>query len=153
MIPPRRLLASVLLPSVLLLGVAACAATREPPAERYQRCGATAASGTLTSPWLAAIAFIDLAEAQRSRGCYAVTITGVQGPDGTLYRAAFKPAPDNILRWHYEIGIGPAQAREMDQVLGAAGYTLIWSDIYTDTAGAPRLQFVWTKTKRVEAGP
>lgn len=151
MIPPHRLIASVLLMFGLLLGLAACAATREHPAERHLRCGATAVSGTLTSPWLAARDFIDLAEAQRARGCYAVTLTGIQGPEGTLFRAAFKPLPDNVARWHYEIGIGPTQAREMDKVLGAAGYALIWSDVYTDTAGAPHLQIVWTKTKRVEA--
>lgn len=138
---PRALIVFAL--SAVLL--AACATAREDPRLRYQRCGATLASGTLTTDWLIDRAFIDMAEDQRTRGCYPVTLVAVLGPDGMLYRAAFKPQPNNITNWHYEIGIAPGQAREMDNVLGAKGYTIIWSDTSTNSSGAVLMQVVWVK--------
>ena len=137
----HRLIYALALSAILT----ACMTARENPAERYKRCGATLASGTLTTDWLDDRAFIDLAEDQRSRGCYPVTLVAVLGPDGMLYRAAFKPQPDNIANWHYEIGIAPGQAREMDNVLSAKGYKLIWSDTSTNVSGSVLVQMVWTK--------
>lgn len=139
---PRLLIAFAL--SALL--IAGCATSREDPRERYKRCGATVASGTLTTDWLLARAYIDLAEDQRARGCYPVTLVGVLGPSGMLYRSAFKPQPSNIAKWHYEIGIGPGQARAIDDLLGAQGYEVIWSDTSSDAGGAVLMQMVWTKS-------
>lgn len=130
----------------LLLLLAACATGRENPADRYKRCGAVLASGTLTTDWLSARAYIDAAEVQRERGCYPVTLVGVQGTTGMLYRSAFKPQPSNIAIWRYEIGISPGQAREMDQILEGKGYQIIWHDTATDASGAIRMQIVWTKS-------
>lgn len=129
----------------LLMLLAACATGRENPAERYKRCGAILASGTLTTDWLSDRAYIDVAEAQRERGCYPVTLVGVQGTTGMLYRSAFKPQPSNIAIWRYEIGISPAQAREMDNVLSQVGYSIIWHDASTDASGNVRMQIVWAK--------
>jgi hypothetical protein len=130
----------------LLMLLAACATGRQNPAERYKRCGAVLASGTLTTDWLSDRAYIDVAEAQRERGCYPVTLVGVQGTTGMLYRSAFKPQPSNIAIWRYEIGISPGQAREMDGILAGKGYAMIWHDITTDASGAVRMQIVWTKS-------
>jgi hypothetical protein len=137
----RRLIMMLVCSAVL----AACMTTRENPAERYKRCGATLASGTFTTDWLPARTYIDVAEDQRQRGCYPVTLVGVQGPEAMLYRSAFKPQPDNIAKWHYEIGIGAAQAREMDNILSQKGYTIIWSDTTTNAKGAVLMQIVWTR--------
>lgn len=126
--------------------LAACMSTRENPADRYKRCGAILASGTLTTDWLPARAFIDVAEAKRRSGCYPVTLVGVQGTDAMLYRSAFKPQPNNIVNWHYEIGISAGQAREMDNILGQKGYTIIWSDTSMSANGAVLMQIVWTKS-------
>lgn len=129
----------------LCLLLAACMSSPEHWAARYQRCGAVGPPGTLTTDWLPARAYIDVAEDQRQRGCYPVTLVGVQGPAAMLYRSAFKPRPDNIAKWHYEIGIGTAQAREMDKALSRQGYTIIWSDTSINASGAMLMQIVWTK--------
>jgi hypothetical protein len=130
---------------VCAAALAACMTTRENPANRYKRCGAITASDAFTTDWLPARAYIDVAEDQRQRGCYPVTLIGLQGTETMLYRSAFEPQPDNIARWHYEIGIGAAQAREMDNILSVKGYTITWSDTTTSANGAVLMQIVWAK--------
>lgn len=147
--PIRRLIPAL----AVTVTLAACAVARDNPMERHRRCGTELASGTLTSDWLAPRAFIDLAEDQRWRGCYPVTLVAVQGPEGMLYRAAFKPRPDNIVKWHYEIGIAPGQARAMDEALLAAGYSLVWTDTSVDAGGNSLIQIVWVMTLRSSATP
>ena len=81
-------------------------------------------------------------------GAQAAILVAMPGPGGMLYRAVFKPQPNNITNWQDEIGIASGQAREMDNVLSPEGYMLIWSFTITNGSGAVLMQVVWVKVKQ-----
>ena len=87
---------------------------------------------------------------QRASGCYPLSLKAEGVTDGgssRLYRATFKPHPDNIADWRTSLALDPAADAKLDRMLIAQGYTRIWQDGLIDSNGAHFLQGIWTKAE------
>lgn len=111
----------------------------------YQRCGP---SETIRTGWITQAEYQKLAADQRARGCYPVAIKGdlaAADPTQRLYRATFKPHPDNIIDWRASIGAPAAEDSKFALAMAEEGYIRIWQDDIADNKGLHYVQSVWTK--------
>lgn len=138
---------------ILLAGtvpLAARAASDLPATEWYKRCGAPGGlqGESVHTGWLSQSDYLAFAADQRTRGCYPVSlkaeISATEGP-ARLYRATFKPHPDNIVDWRDSLSASSAEDAKLDASLIAKGYVRIWQDALTDPAGETVVQGIWTK--------
>lgn len=130
---------------LLAVGLMSCAGPKFDTAGLYQRCGPTE---SILTGWLTEAQFLKVAADQRARGCYPVAIKGEMVPAANmrLYRATFKPHPDNIVQWRASVGHPSAEDTKFALSLTEQGYVRIWRDDVMDDAGLRYVQSVWTKS-------
>lgn len=137
---------------LLAVGLMSCAAQKyddtkfgNNAAGWYERCGP---SETIRTGWMTEAEYLKLAADQRARGCYPVAIKGdlaAADPSQHLYRATFKPHPDNIVDWRASIGAPAAEDSKFALAMAEEGYIRIWQDDIADNKGLHYVQSVWTK--------
>jgi len=129
---------------LLATGLMSCAAPQVSTADWYQRC---AGAEIYKTGWLTEAAYLKTAAEQRASGCYPLSLKAMDAadaaPSARLYRAVFKPHPDNITDWRASLNATPAEDMKLDATLTAQGYVRIWQDDVTTAGGDHRVQGIW----------